>query len=98
MMKTRLSARAADAASRNAQAMNADMGRMGHRRERGSASSNRPKVLIMINHGAGMPGLWRSNPLQNGRKADLTPWPGLGHGGTMNGLLAICSICREIIS
>jgi hypothetical protein len=28
----------------------------------------------------------------------LTPSPGLPHGGSMNGHLAICSICREIMS
>jgi hypothetical protein len=36
--------------------------------------------------------------LQNRHKRALTPSPGLGHGGTMNGFLAICGICREIIS
>jgi hypothetical protein len=36
--------------------------------------------------------------LQNGPKRALTACPGLGHGGTMNGFLAICSVCREIIS
>ncbi len=28
----------------------------------------------------------------------LTPRPGLPHGDGMNGLLAICCICREIMS
>ena len=28
----------------------------------------------------------------------LTASPGLAHGGRMNGFLAICGICREIMS
>jgi len=33
-----------------------------------------------------------------GHKQGLTPSSRYRNGGTMNGLLAICSICREIIS
>jgi hypothetical protein len=61
-----------------------------------------PKVLRMINHECprGMSGGGQDGQFgpQSGASKALTPCPGLGHGGTMNGLLAICSICREIIS
>jgi hypothetical protein len=60
--------------------------------------SVRPKVLIMINQGARPPGFDDQIGVKTGASSLLTPSPGLGHGGTMNGFLAICSICREIIS
>jgi hypothetical protein len=50
MMKTRLSAIAADAARRNAQAKNADMDRMLHRSMRALLPFDNPKTLTMINH------------------------------------------------
>jgi hypothetical protein len=36
--------------------------------------------------------------LKSGTSKALTASRGYRNGGTMNGLLAICSICREIIS
>jgi hypothetical protein len=51
----------------------------------------------MINHGLVGGGL-AAKFAQNPSLRALTASPGLGHGGTMNGFLAICSICREIIS
>jgi hypothetical protein len=51
MMKTRLSADAVDAASRNRQAKSADMDRMSVPMNERTASSDRPKTLIMINLG-----------------------------------------------
>ena len=36
--------------------------------------------------------------LKSGTSKALTASLGYRNGGTMNGLLAICSICREIIS
>ena len=35
---------------------------------------------------------------KSGESKALTTSPRYRNGGTMNGLLAICSICREIIS
>src|SRR4051794_40206359 len=58
---------------------------------KGAPHSNRLKALIMINHAPGGWGLPWSNSPQNGRNRTLTASPGLGHGGTMNGHLAICS-------
>ena len=50
-----------------------------------------PKLAQM----AGFGGLFG---LKSGASKALTPSPGLGHGEIMNGFLAICGICREIIS
>ena len=71
-------------------------GGTGERKE--APQSDRPKVLIMINHAPVGGRLAGPNWLQNGRNRALTASPGLGHGGTMNGHLAIGCICREIIS
>src|ERR1019366_5098481 len=57
MMKTRLSAIAADAARRNAQAKNADVDRMLHRSMRALLPFDNPKTLTMINQ-AGRADSW----------------------------------------
>jgi hypothetical protein len=71
-------------------------------RGKGSPRTDRPKRLKMINHEpagrqrvAGFGGL--IGPKSGTSKA-LTTSPRYRNGGTMNGLLAICAICREIIS
>jgi hypothetical protein len=51
----------------------------------------------MINHEP-LPAVWWPNLLENQCERALTASLWLGHGETMNGFLAICSICREIIS
>jgi hypothetical protein len=59
-----------------------------------SLSFDKPKGLIIINHG-----LRRSGP-ERGRNPwfrALTRRHRLLHGAEMNGFLAICGICREII-
>ena len=56
-------------------------------------SFDRHKTLTMINHGRG-----GGSMAQFGRFAALDGSPGLAHGAPMNGFLAICSICREIMS
>ena len=76
-----------------------------HRQGKGTALRNRPKVLIMINHEAAgqrmarvVVGLGCLIGPKSGTSKALTMSPRYRNGGTMNGLLAICSICREIIS
>jgi hypothetical protein len=55
---------------------------------------DKPKGLIMINHGLRRLGPDRG---RNPRPQPLTRRHGLLHGTQMNGFLAICGICREII-
>ena len=68
----------------------------------GDARRHRPKVLIMINQGpqAALDGLVLTGLIdrKSGTSKALTIAARYRNGGTMNGLLAICSICREIIS
>ena len=65
-----------------------------------TALTNRPKALIMINHEprGGGTAVRRLIGPKSGTSKALTRVPRYRNGGTMNGLLAICSICREIIS
>ena len=58
-----------------------------------TASFDKPETLKMINHGR--PGALMTEIC---RFRALTRSPGLPHGAGMNGLLAICCICREIMS
>jgi hypothetical protein len=51
------------------------------------------KGLKIINHGN-----WDPIMAKFSRQQALTPSPGLFHGASMNGFLAICGICREIMS
>jgi hypothetical protein len=57
-------------------------------------SFDKPKGLIMINHG---PCRLRPDRGRNPLFRALTRRHRLLHGGQMNGFLAICGICREII-
>ena len=55
----------------------------------------------MINHEPAERQEWRGGGLigpKSGTSKALTISARYRNGGTMNGLLAICSICREIIS
>ena len=54
---------------------------------------DKPKSLRMINHAGGV--VSRPKPAF---LRPLTQSPPLAHGRTMNGSLAICGICREIMS
>src|SRR5215831_11209033 len=57
---------------------------------------DRPKRLRMINQGTVRRGFGCLICPESGTSKALTPQPRYRNGGTMNGLLAICSICREI--
>src|SRR3979409_2141344 len=76
MMKTRLSADAADAANRNTQAKSTHRDRMPYRSMRGLPSFDKPKTLRMINHGGAAPVSW-PKPAFLGH---LTPCPSVPHG------------------
>jgi hypothetical protein len=72
MMNTRLSANAADAANRDAQAKSAGRDRMLHRSMRGPLWSDKPKTLRMINQdgwGRLLPQAGFSEALDAGPKA-----------------------------
>ena len=64
-----------------------------HRGMRRSPPFDKPKILTMVNHGARGRFGGPNRPFPG-----LTRSPRLAHGVPMNGFLAICSICREIMS
>src|ERR1700727_146065 len=81
MMNTRLSACAAAAARRNAQANNAEGIRMLHRGNEERPQSIKPKTLAMINHEPVRRSSWPKSGLRRSLERALDGFPRWPHGG-----------------